>query len=807
MKKSSSSKSFELASWLLVLSAGLPAWGAQWLSVPEAPVYEGKVADGVRAADGTSWFARHFTNDAAIVRAVWTVSGLGVFDVYVNGQRIGDDFLKPGFTHWQKTKYSFSYDVTGALRQAAGEDNVLVAEVSAGWWRDKIVTPHGHDGFVGRKSAFWGVLELEFADGAKGKIETDQAGWRCGIAGPVTHAAIFDGEEYDARIPAPVCGEGLASRPEINTEFKGELLPTDGAEVTLRRDLAMRREGFKLRKGEKKVIDFGQNCAGVPEFVATAAAGTVVTILPGEMLNDADKGQRGSDGPKGSVYRENLRAPNTGMRSVYTFAGRGREHCLPRFTFFGYRYIEISATDDVEFEYITSVPVTSVKREMETGRLTVGDKALDRFIKNAYWGQLSNYLSVPTDCPQRNERLGWSADTQVFAEAGSFNADTRKFFKKFTRDLRDSRCPRGGFPSVAPLAQYGGETFNLGWADVGVIVPWTVWKQFGDLEIVRDNWAAMSKFVKVLDETHYDFEGKLGYIYADWLSYQKFETCGNQFGHWGKWKNDPDAKNYRRFLAACYWLNDARMLVEMGVALGKTGETEFFRQSADRALAHIRTNYLEQDGLLLKPMRDLQTACVFALKSGIVEGAAKDATLALLIKSIEEHGGCLQTGFLGTSYLMDVLAQENRYDVAYGLLLQHKCPSWLYSVDQGATTVWERWNSYTRQTGFGPVGMNSFNHYAYGAVVAWIYKHVAGIANAPGATGFKRIVLAPHPDRRLGFVDAQYRSVSGVIRSAWRYDEAGRCRWTFTVPAGVEATVKANGEMKQYAAGTYELEL
>ncbi|MGN0844529.1 MAG: family 78 glycoside hydrolase catalytic domain, partial [Kiritimatiellia bacterium] len=689
----------------------------------------------------------------------------------------------------------------------AGQENTLAAEVSAGWWRDKIVTPSGSQGFAGKKSAFRGVLELYYANGGKERIATEPDHWRCGIAGPVTHAAIFDGEEYDARISAPVNGEGLCSRPETNTEFAGEILPTDGAEVVLRRDLAMRKESFILKKGEKKVVDFRQNCAAIPEFAASAPAGTVLTILPAEMLNDAEAGTRGCDGPAGSVYRTNLRMPGEGMRVRYTFAGNGVETYLPRFTFFGYRYAELSATEDVAFDFLSSIPVSSVKKEMETGTFEVGDKDLARFIQNVYWGQLSNYLSVPTDCPQRNERLGWSADTQVFAEAGSFLADTRKFFKKYTRDLRDSRSAQGGYTSVAPRAQYGNEAFKFGWADAGVIVPWTVWKQYGELSILRENWDAMSKFVRVLDETHYDFEGKHAYIYADWLSYETFETCGNRYGNWSTWKDHPDAMDYRRFLAACYWLYDARLMVEMGVALGREEEAEFFRGSAERALAHIRERFVEEDGLLLKPMRELQTACVFAICLGIVEEEALEKTAGLLVRSIENHGGCLQTGFLGTGFIMDALSKIGRNDIAYTLLLQHKNPSWLYSVDQGATTVWERWNSYTKESGFGNAGMNSFNHYAYGAVLGWMFRTVAGIANRPGTVGFKKLLLAPHPDRRLGFANARYRSVSGLICSAWRY-EGEKWIWEFEIPAGAEAIVRApRQDDRVMTSGKYRIEL
>ena len=807
---------------------------SEWISVKDAPVFTGDEWKEIRAVDGTSWFHRAVTNAENLVSAKWSVSGLGVFDVFVNGQRVGTDFLKPGFTHGKKTKYAFTYDVTDLMKSEKGGVNDFAAEVSAGWWRDKIVN------FVGKKSAFRGELVLEYANGTRQVIGTRAADWASGIAGAVMHAAIFDGEEYDARQINPTAGQGLTrTQTEVNREFEGEVLPSPGAEVVLREDLAMKPieaytwkgvtdattneygrvvrthtfmpgEVLSVRAGETLVADFGQNCAGVPRFRFRAEEGTILSALPAEMLNDYNGSMsRGNDGPEGSVYRINLRSPNEGMRIVYIFGkGDAPVTYLPRFTFFGYRYISITATRNVVIESLESVPVSSVTKEMESGKIEVGDPDLNRFLKNVYWGQLSNYLSVPTDCPQRNERLGWSADTQVFCEAGSFNADTRRFFAKFTRDLRDNRCKDGGFSSVAPLAQYGNETFAFGWADVGVIVPWTIWKHYGDTQIVKANWDAMVKFVKKLDETKYNFEGKIGYIYADWLSFETFETFGNRFGNWKKWKDNPDARNYRLFLAACYWLYDAQLMSEMGAAIGKTEDVAFFKESAARAREYIRRNFVEADGLLLKPMRGLQTACAFALKFGIVEGAAKAETKKILLDSIAAHDGCLQTGFLGTSFLMEVLAQEKEWDAAYGLLLQHNNPSWLYSVDQGATTVWERWDSYTKKNGFGEACMNSFNHYAYGAVAAWVYRNVAGIASDPAAPGFKRLILAPKPDRRLGYVTASYRSVSGEIKSAWRY-EGDKWLWDFTIPEGVTAEVHLpNGATPEtLSAGTYHREL
>ena len=824
------------------------AWASsEWISVKAAKVAGEAEKNHQRAADGTSCFWRRVVNAKAVKNAKWMTSGLGTYELYLNGKGVGRDFLKPGFTHVKKTRRSFTYDVTALLKTGAGEVNDFGVEVSAGWWRDKIVN------YTGLKSAFRGVIELTYEDGSTELVGTKASEWFGEVGGPVTHAGIFDGEEFDARktdcARAPAA-EFAPGGCEVNGEFKGEVLPTCGAEICLRCDKALRpveaynwkgetgsvgvaearktKKGWdkvvfgtvvktttfdpkgelKVLPGETLIVDFGQNCAGVPAFEFVAKPGVTLTCLPGEMLNDANgERSRGNDNPSGSLYRENLRIPEDGMRLVYTFATDKVETYMPRYTFFGYRYLSITATDEVKIKCIASVPVTSITKEMETGRLETGVADVNKFISNVYWGQLSNYLSVPTDCPQRNERLGWCADTQVFCEAGAYNADTSAFFHKWTRDLRDSRCAEGGYPSVAPFAQYGNETFSLGWADVGVIVPWTVWKMFGDTAILEENFDAMAKFVRKLDETKYDFEGKNGYIYADWLSYETFETCGNSFGSWGKWKDNPDAMNYRRYLAACYWLYDARLMVQMAEALGKADEAAWFKGSADRALAYIRGKFIEPDGLLLKPMRNLQTACVFALHFGIVEGKAAVATLELLKKNIREHGDCLQTGFLGTSFLMDALSECGETELCYTLLLQHKNPSWLYSVDQGATTVWERWNSYTKDKGFGPVGMNSFNHYAYGQVLGWMYRNIAGIAADPANPGFKNIIMKPLPDKRLGFAKAEYRSRAGLITSAWRY-EGDKWIWDFTVPEGATASVTLPGESaaKQYPAGTYRIE-
>ncbi len=804
--------------------------GSDWIAVPgQEIVSAGKAPKNERATPGTSCFVKTFALGANVKEAYWTVTGQGVFEAFVNGARVGNDFLKPGFTHVFKTRHAFTYDVTDLLAKEGG-DNVFAAMVSAGWWRDKIVH------YRGRESAFRAQLVVRYADGSEKRFGTDGT-WLGAIAGPVKRASIFEGEEYDARETMRWTEKGgYDTFKAVKTidEFKGEIVPMEGSPIRLREDLAMlpaaayvwqgiagedraTRFGkvkiirtFKpgeimtLAPGETLVVDFGQNAAAEPRFTASAAAGTTITLLPAEMLNDEEGlKSRGNDGPEGSVYRVNLRGIHRdGAQAVYTFAGTGDETYMPRFTFFGYRYLSVTATDRVTISRLESVPVTSIAKELELGSIETGERDVNRLISNVKWGQYSNYLSVPTDCPQRNERLGWTADTQVFTEAASCNADVYGFLFKWMRDMRDSQLETtGSYPSVAPLAQYGNEGDRFGWADAGVIVPHTMWRRFGDAAIIKANWASMKRYMAHLAVTkHATPPDKRQY--ADWLSYEKYQPCN------AEWGNNPpkEAFEYWNFLGACYWLWDARMMSEMAAAIGEKADEKAFRETAETALAHIRGTYVAADGLLSEPFRELQTACLFALKLGLLADVkAVAATKAILLKNIKDHGDCLQTGFLGTSILMNTLTYDaGTPDVAYTLLLQHKNPSWLYSVDQGATTIWERWNSYVKATGFGPASMNSFNHYAYGSVLAWMYGSMAGIRDDVSNPGFKHFFLAPLPDKRVGKVSAEYASAYGTIRSAWAYGANGAWTWTFTIPANTTATVTVpGGETKEYAAGSY----
>ena len=815
---------------------------SEWICVANAPEVQGRVDEHTRAADGANWFVTTLTNDKRVVKALWMSTSLGVNELYVNGQRIGNEVLRPGFSHHSHTKYSFTYDITKAFQTGKGRTNTLAAEVTPGWWADKIITPSGSNGMYGQKCAFRSVLQLTFADGTTRSYGTNTSDWKAGIAGPVKHAAIFDGEEYDARVPLGFLTPDQLGTPAISTEYVGIITPTVGAEVYHLNDMALRPQlayvysriegatqnaygtvvkdreytsGSKtmvVRPGEHLVVDFGQNCAAVPSFRFKAKAGTRLTCLPAELLNDGNGAKsRGMDDAEGSVHRRNLRLHEKSIRLDYTFADSKRAvDYTPRHTFFGYRYLSITATDEVVIENIASIPVSSITSGMMTGTIVTGNADVNQLISNTVWGMRSNYLSVPTDCPQRNERLGWTADTQVFCETGSFFANTDDFFHKWLHDLRDTQNDAGGYPSVAPAGQYGSwanEYMRFGWSDAGIIVPWTVWKQFGDKSIIEESWQSMARYMSHISDTKYDhatLSSENGnYQWGDWLSYEPLESCGGSAFSNGSPK--PEAVDYWNYLGASYWAIDAAMMKDMARATGR--DATIYETMEREAKTYLREQFLNADGTFRTPiLNTMQTPALFALRNNLLSGQAKEQMKQRLRDNFREHGDCLQTGFLGTSILMTTLTDNDMTDVAYTLLFQHKNPSWLYSVDNGATTIWERWNSYMKDKGMGPNGMNSFNHYAYGVVCQWLWQTCAGIASDPAEPGFKHIIMRPIPDRRLGSMDATYHSATGLIKSSWHY-EGDTWVWTFTVPKGSHATVTlpVQQQSKDYTSGTYTL--
>ena len=756
-------------------------------------------------SDSLPAFRKEITVKSGLISAKLYTSGLGVYEAYVNGERIGRKYadgsveyceLKPGFTEMADRKFYTTTDVTWMLTEG---ENVLSAVVSGSWWSDQAAAKYG------KNDAFLAKLILTYSDGTTETVVTDTT-WKTAKESAVIFADIYTGETYDARVDQSWMKSGFDdsswASPVVNTEFKGTICAWLGSPITVREDLnrdpvsvtvykgatgetseqygkinllkTYGDESFTLNAGETALIDFGQNFSGWEAFTVEGNAGTVLTIEHGEILNDNNGlKSRGNDGPEGSIYNANYRS--AAATTVYTLAGGGKESYHPSFSFYGFRYIEITATETVTFHSVDGQVVTSV--EQDAGFIETSDKDVNQLISNIRWGQYSNYLSIPTDCPQRDERQGWTADTQVFAEAGMYLAFSKSFLEKFLTDLRDTQRADGAYPGTTPSGNYGGADWGgTGWADAGIIVPYTLYVHYGDTAVIEDNWKAMKKYVdSYLGATN--GRGPRN-IWGDWLAYES---------------NDSEIQD---MLAVAFYAWDALMMAEMAEAIGKTSDVEKYMTLYETEKEYFIEKYVKDNGQL---KRGEQSVCLYALYLDLLpDEASFEAVEKQLVDNIKRKGNRLQTGFLGTAIILPTLTKIGRSDLAYTLLLQHDNPSWLYSVDQGATTIWERWNSYTIESGFGDVGMNSFNHYAYGSVAAWMFDSMAGIntSTEQGGVGFKRIVLAPQPDTRLA-VKASYDSAYGTIKAESTFADD---IWTYdcTLPANTTGEIRIPAAGEQY---------
>ena len=754
-----------------------------------------------------------YVNEKEVASARWHVTGGGVFRAFVNGQPITDDRLLPGYTTLEQRRDSFAYDVTKLMKTEKGAKNVFCAESVSTWW-----TRMQPWTLPVKENCFAAVLVVTYADGTRARFPTDLT-WQAAFAGPVKEASLFQGEIYDARVKTPWRTEGAPADWANAREFAsmwaiGKVTPHIGPAVRFREDLKhgcadhytwrdsevkgasdtnvfgkivkVKGNPLKIGPGEEIVFDFWQNHSAVPEMIWRAPKGVTATLRFAEMLNDGNgERARGNDGPAGSLYLKNLRSAKALVK--YTFAGEGDEKYVTENTFFGYRYMSVRADGPLEVISAQAIPVSSVAADAETGTLVTGRADLNKLISNVRWGMLSNYLAVPTDCPQRDERQGWSADTQVFAPAGCYLANVDGFLTKWMQDLTDSIEPAtGSFPFVAPFPHTSDNHLgpSTGWSDAGIVVPHVLYRMFGNVDVLKRHFAAMDRFMDVIAKD--PIPKKPCPDFGDWLAY---EGNGDELRH---------------LISQAYLVWDARMMVDVAKALGRADAVKKYEAMDRKASADFKAKYLGSDGLLVEKCR-MQTGYAFAILLDLVEGEAYQQTTEALVKNIADHGGKLQTGFLGTAVLPYALTKAGRADVAYDILLQRGCPSWLYSVDQGATTIWERWNSYTKDKGFGDAGMNSFNHYAYGSVYAWMVEEAVGLKPDVAQPGFRHFFLAPHPDKRLGFIGMSYRSAAGLIEASWRYGEKDAITYAFRIPEGATATLTLPGEKSvELKPGVYE---
>ena len=763
--------------------------------------------------NNVSMFRTTCTLNKKIISARIYTSGLGIYEVFINGKRVGTpdesgnityDEFKPGWTDYTHTVFYSTYDVKDWLKQG---NNVLSATVAPGWWQGAIsFGKYGNPdlGFIAK-------LVINFSDGSSEVIVTNPQTWKYTFDGPVRQSDIYHGEVYDARKESAWTSTGFDDSEwltcGINTDFKGEIKAFIGPAVQIRPQLQRtpvkitRYEGITntgsdhgminvvethtkpvkiiLPKGQTVVYDLGQNMTGWIRFKVKGNQGTEVTVRFAEMLNDEGKKSRGDDGPGGSLYRINLRSAKAALH--YTLKGEANgEIYHPSTTFFGFRYCDLIATDDIEIESLTGEVVGTASEE--TGSISTDNPVVNQLLSNIIWGQRSNFLSIPTDCPQRDERLGWTGDIQIFGRTASYNADLAAFFHKWMGDMRDSQREDGAYPDVAPHCWVGWG--QAAWAEAGIIIPWTVYLMYNDKGILEENYRSMEKYMIFLasqSNEKYKYNGA-GTNYGDWVAYLRTDS---------------------RYISVCYYAYAALLMEKISLALSVGIEdeyalkAEYYKTLYNNIKQEFQKRYTKENGLL---EQDTQTAYLLALKLNLfsMENVRQDAIVHLK-QLIVDNGNKLNTGFVGTGIIMPALSDAGLINIAYNLLLQHENPSWLYSVDQGATTIWERWNSYTKENGFHPdIGMNSFNHYAYGAVAEWMYRYVAGINPDENRPGFKHILLNPSPDFRKIFPDdqkqiaqseASYNSYYGIIRSAWKIESNGNVKYDVSIPANTTATV------------------
>ncbi len=762
-------------------------WSAQWISWEDPrEISAGREELTLPPA---RYFRKDFQVQGPVRRALLRVSALGICDPHLNGRRVTESRFTPGWTDYRKRVHYHTFDVSEQLREGA---NALGAILADGWYSGYLgyglLVGYGPNKcgryFYGKTPSLMMQLSVEYENGAVEHVVTD-ASWRVGL-GAYLEADLLMGETLDARkTPMGWDEPGFAAddwAEAIPAEENGALLATyhDAGgvkEVDLGFKAPERVEAYPmepvlptqtlnpvkiLKKDEGRyLVDFGQNFAGVVRLRAEGPAGTAIVLRYGEMLH-----------PDGRLMTENLRR----ARATDTWILRGDaggETYEPRFTFHGFQYAEIEHyPGELKAEDVVGVVLhndTELVSHWESN-----DPVLNRFFQNVVWTQRSNFLEIPTDCPQRDERFGWTGDAQVYARAAAYNADVAAFFTKWLKDLRDAQGPEGAYPDYAPYAmQHGGsgKPYGTAWTDAGVIVPWAAYTAYGDLRMLREHYESVRRFIAFRRGESPNHGGtNLGNGWGDWLAM-------------GEETPIP-------FIDHCYYAGSLRLAAAMADALGETGDAEEYRAVLDKVKDAFVATYVKEDGRLAV---DTQTAYVLAIDMGMLPEDRIEAAAARLEEKIVKNDRRMTTGFLGTRPLLPTLTATGRFELAVELMQSRRFPSWGYEVMQGATTVWERWNSYTIDDGFQE-GMNSFNHYAFGAVAEWMIGALAGIE--PAAPGYREIFIRPRvpletPTQeapRLDHIKARHVCMRGLIESEWRRD-GDAFTLEVVIPANTEATI------------------
>ncbi len=682
-----------------------------------------------------------------VCRAVLYATALGLCDVYLNGSRVSDDYFTPGWTDYAKRVYYRAYDVTKMLHKGANTWGAILAD---GWFSGYVGWGLQRDHY-GTKTRFRAQLHIEYADGSTEDLGTgsDWMAW----AGPTVEADFLMGETFDARLtdrsfPEVIAGEPVDAGADLHPLLEAHPGPA------VRSFAELSPESYRLVAPDTWVFDLGQNFAGVVRLRVRGAAGQAIRLRFAERLN-----------PEGTLYTENLRSARA--IDTYICRGVGEETWQPRFTFHGFQYVEVSGlSEPPDPSTITGIALSSATPP--AGTFECSDPMVNKLHSNIVWTQRANFIDVPTDCPQRDERLGWTGDAHVYIRSACLNADVQAFFHKWIVDLTDAQRADGQFPMVAPLKVADGDG-GPAWADAGVICPWTIYEVYGDRDILEEHYPAMVKFVEFCR----------GRSTPDLLPPAKFHCFGD-------WLNI-EAETPHDVIFISYFARCTRLLSQTAEVLGKGGEADRYRLLFEHIKKAFVTAYVDTQG---RVKGHTQTAYVLALASGLLDGEAGKLAARHLIADIESRGWRLSTGFVGTKDLMLVLSAMGRNDVAYRLLQNEVFPSWGFTIRHGATSIWERWDGWTPEKGFQDSGMNSFAHYAFGAVYQWMVENIGGIRS--DGPGFRKLVIAPQPGGTLTWAHVKYRSVAGPVSTAWRITD-GRMTVNVTIPANTRATIQLPG--------------
>jgi alpha-L-rhamnosidase len=737
----------ETASWEMGL-LNPEDWRAKWIRA-------GFVEDTIMRP--SPMFRKVFSATKKIKSARAYITAHGLYEAFINGKRVGDSYFTPGWTSYNKRLQYQVYDVTSLLQQGS---NVAGAILGSGWYRGNLAWS-GNKNSYGRHLDLLMQLVITYTNGSTEYIVTDES-WKSST-GAIRYSEIYHGEINDARLEktgwqTPAYDDSKWSAVHIQDLPKKHLLATANEPIK-KHELFSAQRIFRTPKNEL-VVDFGQNLVGFVQLKVVGKPGDSIKIYHAEVLDKA-----------GNFYTENLRVAR--QENIYILKGDSAETFEPHFTFQGFRYAKVVGfPGELKPENISAVALYSDMRP--TGMFTTSNFMINQLQHNIQWGQKGNFLDIPTDCPQRDERLGWTGDAQVFARTAGFNMDVKNFFDKWLKDLAADQTATGSIPHVIPNVLGENASGSAGWADAGVIIPWTMYINYGDTNILKQQYNSMKNWISYMQKNSAGNLWNKGFHFGDWLFYRPNDD------------NDGRAAVTDKYLISqCFFANSTQLMVNAATVLGLTEDIKNYSSLLENIKQAFVKEYVTPSGRLVS---GTQTAYTLALHFDMLPEQLRNQAAARLAQNVKDYNNHLTTGFLGTPYLCHVLSRYGYTDLAFTLLLQETYPSWLYPVKMGATTIWERWDGQKPDSTFQTPGMNSFNHYAYGAIGDWMYRVVGGIDTYDTAPGYKRIKVMPHIGGNFTEVFTTYKSNYGLISTHWSTKE-NKLQLNVEIPPNTAAMV------------------